>query len=392
MKILYFSPHPTINMAAPSGPGTHIREIISGFESQGHHVVRFIAGGESLVKGEANIQFRKRSWKKFIPSIIWETLRDIQMIRADITLEKELTAIISREKPDLIYERSCFGLGAGRRAAKASNIRYVVEMNAPYPEEKSQMQGKSLLAFIGRRHEKEQVNGAYKTIVVSTAMKDYLIQKTGVAEHKVVVCANAVNLSKINTAEQTVSAIRQEFNLRKEHTIIGFVGSIFPYHGVDLMIEAFRALEKEQPTARMLIVGDGEILARLKEVVIAHGLNEKITFTGNVPHSEIFNYISLMDITVMARSNWYGSPVKIFEYGAMGKAIIAPNVIPVQDVMVHGEDGLLIEDTTNDLLGALHFMLRNPAERERMALQFQHKVMTKHTWETVAKQTLAACQ
>ena len=86
MKILYFSPHPTINMAAPSGPGTHIREIISGFESQGHHVVRFIAGGESLVKGEANIQFRKRSWKKFIPSIIWETLRDIQMIRADIAL------------------------------------------------------------------------------------------------------------------------------------------------------------------------------------------------------------------------------------------------------------------------------------------------------------------
>jgi glycosyltransferase involved in cell wall biosynthesis len=378
-------------MAAPSGPGTHIREMISGFESHGHQVVRYIAGGESLAKGESSIQFKRRSWKKFIPSILWETLRDIQMIRYDKALEKELLNFISSEKPDLIYERSCYGIGAGRRAAKSKNIAYVVEMNAPYPEEKSQMQGKSLLAFVGRQHEMKQVHEAYKTIVVSSAMKNYLIQKTGVNANRIVVCANAVNPSKIITSDRTISTIRQRYNLKEEHTIIGFVGSIFPYHGVDLMIEAFRVIEKEHPNSRMLIVGDGEILTHLKDVAMEYGLNDKIIFTGNVPHSDIFNYINIMDITVMARSNWYGSPVKIFEYGAMGKAIIAPNVIPVQDVMIHGEDGLLIQDTTVDLINALQFMLDKKEDRERMAHHFKHKVMTQHTWEIVAAQTLAAC-
>jgi glycosyltransferase involved in cell wall biosynthesis len=378
-------------MAAPSGPGTHIREIIYGFESHGHQVIRYIAGGESLAKGESGIQFKRRTWKKFIPSILWETLRDIQMIRYDRALEKELLTIISSEKPDLIYERSCYGLGAGRRAAKSKNIAYVVEMNAPYPEEKSEMQGKSLLAFVGRQHEMKQVHEAYKTIVVSTAMKNYLIQKTGVNANRIVVCANAVNPSKITTNDKTISTIRQHYNLKEQHTIIGFVGSIFPYHGVDLMIEAFRVIEKEHTNSRMLIVGDGEILTHLKDVVKSYGLNEKIIFTGNVPHSDIFNYINIMDIAVMARSNWYGSPVKIFEYGAMGKAIIAPNVIPVQDVMIHGEDGILIQDTTADLIDALQFMLDKKDDRERMAHRFKQKVMTQHTWEIVAAQTLAAC-
>ena len=389
MKILYFSPHPTINMAAPSGPGTHIREIICGFESHGNEVVRFIVGGESLATRDSSIQFKKRPWKKLIPSIVWETLRDIQMIRLDRAVEKELPRVVRSEKPDLIYERSCYGLGAGRRVAKSEHIAYIVEMNAPYPEEKSQMQGKSLLAFVGRNHEKKQVQSAHKTIVVSSAMKNYLIQKTGVSADRILVCANAVNPGKMNTNEKTISAIRQRFGLKDEYTIIGFVGSIFPYHGVDLMIEAFRSIENKHPFSRMLIVGDGEILSQLKDVVTAIGLNEKIIFTGNVPHSEIFNYISMMDITVMARSNWYGSPVKIFEYGAMGKAIIAPNVIPVQDVMNHREDGLLINDTTNDLIDAIQFLLDNPDERKRMAQNFQHKVMTRHTWEIVAAQTLA---
>ena len=142
MKILYFSPHPHINLAAPSGPGTHIREVIAGFEAQGHRVVRFIAGGEKLDSTTKKIDFKKRPWKKLIPSVIWETLRDIQMVRLDRQIEARLTEVIEAEKPDFIYERSCYGMGAGMRAAKKLGIRYVVEMNAPYPEEKVQMQAK----------------------------------------------------------------------------------------------------------------------------------------------------------------------------------------------------------------------------------------------------------
>jgi glycosyltransferase involved in cell wall biosynthesis len=392
MKILYFSPHPHINLAAPSGPGTHIREVIAGFEAQGHRVIRFIAGGEKLDSTTKKIDFKKRPWKKLIPSVIWETLRDIQMVRLDRQIEARLTEVIEAEKPDFIYERSCYGMGAGMRAAKKLGIRYVVEMNAPYPEEKVQMQGKSLIQFLGNRHEKAQVTNAFRTIVVSSAMKNYLIRKTNVDPSKIVVLANAVNPSHIQSNPILEKDIRSRFDLKNTHTVFGFVGSIFPYHGVDIMIESFSTLEKENDNLRMLIVGDGEILPDLKRRVSELKLGNKIHFTGNVVHNQVYDYLKIMDITIMARSNWYGSPVKIFEYGAMKKAIIAPRVVPVLDVMQHEIDGLLIEASQAELTQSMRFMIDHPEQRNSMAMTFHEKVMREHTWNRVAQQILDACQ
>jgi len=392
MKILYFSPHPHINLAAPSGPGTHMREVIAAFEEEGHKVVRFIQGGEQLHATDKKIDFKKRSWKKFVPALVWETLRDLQMIRLDKKIEARLINFIEQEKPDLIYERSCYGMGSGMRAAEKKRIRYVVEMNAPYPEEKSLMQGKSMLQHLGNSHEKKQVLSAYRTVVVSSAMKNYLIEKTQVSPDKILVVANAVNPSHIHFNETRQAQIRLDYGFTQAHTVFGFVGSIFPYHGVDIMIESFATLEKEYSDARMLIVGDGEILPQLKSRVEQLKLNSKVHFTGNVPHAEVYDYLSVMDVTVMARSNWYGSPVKIFEYGAMQKAIIAPRVIPVTDVMENEIDGLLIEAQEKDLTNSMGFMLNNPSDRQRMALTFHSKVMREHTWKQVANQILNSCQ
>jgi glycosyltransferase involved in cell wall biosynthesis len=392
MKILYFSPHPHINLAAPSGPGTHIREVIAGFESEGHTVVRFIEGGETLGATGHAIAFKKRAWKKLIPSILWETLRDLQMMRLDKSVEARLSALVEREKPDLIYERSCYGMGAGMRTASRFGIRYVVEMNAPYPEEKAAMQGKSLLQFRGNQHEKAQVMSAFKTVVVSSAMKKYLVEKTGVKSENILVVANAVNPSHIQPDQVHQREISARYELNSDHIVFGFVGSIFPYHGVDLMIESFATLQEEYSNARMLIVGAGEVLPDLQSRVLSLGLEKKIHFTGNVAHQKVYDYLSLMDITIMARSNWYGSPVKIFEYGAMRKAIIAPNVVPVQDVMLHREHGLLIEASTEALTQSMRFMLEQTEERTRMAQSFYKKVMEEHTWEIVAKQILRSCE
>ena len=99
-----------------------------------------------------------------------------------------------------------------------------------------------------------------------------------------------------------------------------------------------------------------------------------------------------MDITVMARSNWYGSPVKIFESGAMKKVIIAPDVIPVQDVMTHQTDGLLLSDTPEALEKAIRFVLNNPQDSAKMALVFHEKVLAQYTWRKVAQRIINACQ
>lgn len=384
MKIIYLSPHPHINMAAPSGPGTHIREVIKGFEKSGHTVIKLIAGGTEL-NTSSSIVFKKRSWKKFIPNFLWETLRDFSLLRTDKNLESQLIALIQKEKPDMIYERAYYLMGAGFRAAQATGVRYSCEINAPYPEEKAIMNGKSLLNQKARHNEVQQVKFAHRVFVVSTALKKYLEKNCGCEQRKIVVTPNAVNLAGIQLSDEKQEQIRKQFGILRSDQVIGFVGSIFAYHGVDVLIEAFaRLVQDRQEPLKLLIVGDGEILNKLKERVSSLGISGQVSFTGNVAHHDVYNYIQIMNYTVMARSNWYGSPVKIFEYGALKKCVIAPEVVPVLDVMIDKKDGLLVKDNDGSLQDALLYLLDHPEDAQRMAESFYQKVISRHTWQQVS--------
>jgi glycosyltransferase involved in cell wall biosynthesis len=377
-------------MSAPSGPGTHIREIINGFEEQGHEVVKLIAGGEKLESGVAPINIKKRSWKKWIPTYVWESLKDYSLLRLDKKLELQLEALIAREKPDFIYERAYYMMGAGYRVAKRLNIRYGCEINAPYPEEKTAMSGRSIFTTRAIANERDQIEHSYKVFTVSSALKSYLEKAIGKSSEHIIITPNAVNPKYILENEKEEEKLRKKLGLSNDEKVIGFVGSIFKYHGVDALIEAFaEILQNRSLTVKLLIVGDGEILPDLKRRVAELKIEHLVHFTGNVPHKSVYHYIGLMDIAVMARSNWYGSPVKIFEYGIMGKCIIAPNVVPVCDVMEHQQDGILIADELAELKNALTFLLENPAAAERMARSFQQKVSTKHTWQQVSAQILS---
>lgn len=389
MKILYYSPHPTVNYSAPSGPGTHIREVVHAFEAHGHEVVRLICGGEKNV-AQGTIQFKRSRIKQFIPSYVWQSLKDYQLKRTDNHNRKWLEGQIIKDKPDLIYERSYYLMRSGYETAQKFKIPYFCEINAPYPEEKLQMEGNSFFRKESYRVESEQITIADSVFTVSTAMRDYLISQSGGNGDKIHVTPNAVNKETVVVSEHRIDQLRNQFDIRANDKVIGFVGSIFPYHGVDLLLEAFNQLmEKGFQDCKLLIVGDGEILPALKDYAERNIEKGKAIFTGNVPHKEVYNYISLMDIAVMARSNWYGSPVKIFEYGAMNKTIIAPDVIPVQDVMVHGRHGMLIKDSTDELLKAIEYLIAHPEEAKSMANTFHHKVMNEHTWYQTASRILS---
>jgi glycosyltransferase involved in cell wall biosynthesis len=387
MKILYFSPHPHLNLAAPSGPGTHMREVIGAFEKRGHMVVKFIAGGEKM-DASSPIVFKKNPIKKFIPSYIWQSLKDRQLLKFDHALQGRLKHIIQLEKPDLIYERGYYLMSAGVRVARELNIPHFIELNAPYPEEKKSMEGNSWYVSKAYEIEKFQVVNASLVVTVSSALKNYFVRKTAINPDKILVTPNAVNESVFTNAYQDVQQFRTKLGFESNHLVIGFVGSIFPYHGVDELIRAFVDLAQKSTNARLLIVGDGEILPQLKEILNASGLANRAVFTGNVPHAEVFDYIRCMDVTVMAKSNWYGSPVKIFEYGAMNKLIIAPDEVPVHDVMEHDVHGYILGENEHSLLPTLLRIIEHTEDSKKLAMAFYSKVKSQHTWQHVGDSIL----
>jgi len=390
MRILYYAPNPQLSLSAQTGYGTHMREMINSWRDLGHEVDTLIVGNNTDSPEQAKpTKTLNLKWalKKLTPNYIWETLKDKKLINTDAELFKALDERVQSFKPDIIYERISYLQDSGVQVARKNGIRHVSEVNAPFPEERIYFSGKSAYLKRAKSIEKLILEESDCLTVVSSALKEYLIQKSPSSAHKMHVVPNAVNENLKKLDVNRVAALKSKFN-PKNKLVVGFVGSIFPYHGVDLLIKAFKSSLKD---AVLLIVGDGESIPELKKYVEANSMDENVFFTGSVPHRDVFHYIEIMDICCMMNSNWYGSPVKIFEYGLMNKAVIAPDVRPVQDVMVHGKDGFLVSNSLNDICESLKTVSSDNQLRQQIAESWNKKVLENYTWKITAQKTLSLC-
>lgn len=394
MKILYYSPHPTHDIVSEVGYATHQREVINALRKLGHTVLPVIMGGTE--KGQlstAGIPAPKSSLKaivkKFIPRFIWTSLKDFQLMRHDQLAAQKLEEAIVSFQPDLIYERSEYLQDKGVAVVKKHKIKYFLEINAPFAEEMRGFEGYSIWHGLAHKKEQNKNNAADQIFVVSSALKTFVEKTYKIPSTKIFVQPNCINFENVLVDDRQIKAIRTKYQLEGK-SIIGFVGSIFPHHGVDILIDAFALVAKQFPNAILMIVGDGSIMDELKARARKNEIEEKVCFAGKHDHKEVFNFIALMDMCVMAKSNWYGSPIKIFEYGAMHKPIIAPNTVPVKDVMQDNVNGLVVEMDKDNIAKAICTLLDNPVLCKNIANQFYADITQHYTWEIAAENILKA--
>lgn len=365
-----------------------MREMIAAFEAGGHELFPVIMGGIEPAPGVgASTSWPKRFLKGIIPSFGWESMKDYLLLNKDLAFEQYLYEKLEEIQPDLVYERaSCLQL-SGVNAAAKFGVPHILEMNAPYVEErKDHFAITSAFERRAAKIEKQQLAGTSKAVVVSHVLKNYFVNKHALPIDKFVVVPNAVDPGKVNVDEARVAEIRHMPQLRGK-TIVGFVGSLFKWHGVDQLVQATKLLKETGYNVALLVVGGGAILPELQGLAKGLSIENDVVFTDSVPHTEVFNYLAAMDITVLANSHWYGSPVKLFEYGALAKPVIAPGNGPVREVITAEVDGLLIENEF-DLVRHLRRLINDPGLRDRLANSFHRKVMQEHTWRDNATRVL----
>jgi glycosyltransferase involved in cell wall biosynthesis len=396
MRIIYYSPHPTHDIVSEVGYATHQREVILALRSLGHEVFPVVMGGtevanlNALATANYKVPFYKKFLKILIPRFLWTSLNNYKLIRHDLKAARILEENILKIKPDLIYERSEYLQDSGAKLANKYNIKYFIEVNAPFVEEMNVFEGYSLFHYKAHKIEEFKLTAADKVFTVSTALKDFLVSRYNCVSDKIIVQPNCINPKKIEFDSQLVNSLKGDYKLNNDK-VIGFVGSMFPYHGVDILIKAFSKVIKEHPNTKLLVVGDGIVLSELKQLAHDLSLDNSIVFTGKIPHSLVFNYIQLMDVCIMAKSNWYGSPVKIFEYGLLKKPIIAPDNIPIRDVMVNMQDAILIQENETELKNAISTLLENETLAKTLANNFYSKVMDNYKWENAAEKIIESC-
>ena len=390
MKILYFSPHPQLRIEDPTGYGTHMREMIAAFEALGHEVHFLIAGNRVVQTKEAQgsitpTSLVKKVLKSMIPPLVWETIKDLQLIQVDRANERHLNRLVGELRPDVIYERSHYGMISGVQVANNHGIQHILEVNSPNVEERKKLSGHSLLTRRAKHKDRWTFSNADHVLTVSAHLAKHLDIHN--LAKKWSVTPNAIRLGQ--QEESTLDVSRLSLSIDESAVLLGFVGSIFPWHGVDMIVDAVANFHKQGRNVEAMIVGDGEIRGALEGAAETHDVRHKIHFVGSIPHCDTFAYTALCNILIMPQSNAYGSPVKIFEYALARKPCIVPNTSPVTEVFEHAVDGWVVDSSLNSIVSAIESIIDSPEKAEKCANNWHNKVISKHTWK--ANAAVALC-
>jgi PEP-CTERM/exosortase A-associated glycosyltransferase len=171
--------------------------------------------------------------------------------------------------------------------------------------------------------------------------------------------------------------------------VIGFIGSFYSYEGLDLLVEAARALVRRRPEARFLLVGGGPEEARLRELCQAGGLDDCMRFPGWVPHDRIDDWYRQIDILVYPRKRnrltELVTPLKPLEAMAKGKVILASDVGGHRELIEEGENGFLFRSgDSGHLLQRLIELLDTAATWPQAGARARRFVEQQRSWKTAA--------
>jgi glycosyltransferase involved in cell wall biosynthesis len=252
----------------------------------------------------------------------------------------------------------------------------LLEVNSPLAAERAEF-GRLRFKGIARWCERTLWRGANAVLPVTQVLADQVAATRG-SPGGVYVVPNGANLDVApDTAD--LEALRRCIGLPPGAMVLGFVGFVRAWHGVGWALEALADLPDN---VHLLVVGDGPALKELSERAAVKGMEARVHFTGRVQHGAVAAYTRLFDVALQTAAVPYASPLKLFEYMALGRAIIAPDQPNIREVLVHGKSALLFrKDDPKAFKAALAQLCQDGALRSRLgAAARQTVVETPFTW------------
>lgn len=396
MKILYLCADWGIPINGFKGASVHVREFVNTLGRLGHEVALVFAN-----KGEGNPDPRALLIER--PPLRNPMLRAGEALRlglgeteSDEALSRELDKLaydrlfaeavlkdltVSGFAPDVIYERYALFHKAGAAIARALAVPRIVEVNAPLVEEQEKYRGLRLKS-VAIAAEVECLGNADHLVAVSEPLKARLAAR-GLPANRITSLPNGVNTSRFSPAADD-GAVRDRYAL-KGRRVIGFVGSLKPWHGLEFLFDLVRQIGTRRSDHCLLLVGDGPGLEYAKSRAEEDGLKNHVVLTGRVRHDEIPAYLAAMDVTIAPyapQEDFYFSPLKVMESLAAGRPVVAPRLGQLIEVIEDGSHGFLYEP--HDLSGCaerVELLLSDLARRDAMSKRARAYAVANLSWE-----------
>lgn len=332
MKILYHH-----RIASKDGQYVHIEELINSLRSLGHEVI-VIEPAQLTKKTFGKSSGTVESLRTFLPGFVHEF---IEFCYSFFDFFKLANAII-KNKPNCIYERYNIFFISGILAKKIFSLPLVLEINAPLFLERQKNQGIQL-KWLANWSEKYVWKNADHVLPVTAVLAEMVIA-AGVNPEQCQVIPNGINTESFSDGNNG-RRIRETLGL-KNKLILGFVGFVRSWHRLDRVLTVIS--KNRDKNWHLLLIGDGPAKEELEQQAVDLGIIEHVTFVGVVDRSEVADYVGAFDVALQPDVVEYASPLKLFEYMMLGKAILAPNRKNILEILTNEQDALLFDPDDED--------------------------------------------
>lgn len=370
--------------------GEHIRGMIGGFSAAGHAVTLLEPPGIDAMAAAAlptnsasssALGRLLRALAEHAPQILFEAIEMLYNLPGWWRLRR----LLKRQRVDLIYER--YGLNTFFSAAivRRTGIPYVLEVNDATVIERSRP---LWLRGLSRRIEAYVLARADLVITISTHFRQLLVDAYALPPERVLVTPNAISAAKFSDVRPADPA---PFGIDPQrHTVIACAGAFVPWHGLELLLDALHG-EAVARELYFLFIGDGPVRDDVEAQAAALGIGDRVRFTGFVAPSEVPGLLALADICAIPDSNAHCSPMKLFEYMAMGKPAVVPDYPPLQETVSAGTDALVFPARDGAALAAsIRALVDDPEQARRIGAAARATVYERYTWEGNARSVLEA--
>lgn len=362
--------------------GIHVRALVRAFRELGHDV-EVISFRDSQSGADAEARIRSGIETNRLPLWLYEPLS----LAYNAYGYRQLARAIRQRGADLIYERYALNSCCGVLASRRFGVPLLLEVNAPWQDHAP---GPKPLRLDGlaRRLQRWACANSTHAIVVTAALKRLLVQG-GVPEEQMTLMHNAVDP---NAFHPRVSGedVRRRYGLQG-HVVAGFVGWLREWHGLEDLIAAIHASDLLAHGVRVLIVGSGPSSPQVERRVRASGLEGGVILTGPVSHEAVPAHIAALDIALQPRATAYACPMKLVEYMAMGRCIVAPDQANIRELLSEGVNARLFPpENYGRLVELIAELLRSPAQRAILGRNAHQTTIDRDlTWRGNAARTLA---
>ena len=291
--------------------------------------------------------------------------------------------------PDVIYSRHSSLSFSPFFISKIFQIPYVVEVNGLIIDELKMIGRLKLYIKIVRIGERLNYKQAKKIVAVTQGVKEGIEELYNIPDEKIVVIENGANADLFKPMDQKEA--RKELNLNENYNYVGFSGSFNVWHGIKDLVKSAPLILKEVKNTKFILVGDGELKEQIIQMVNDLNLTDNFIFINRVPYEEVPKYVNAFDVCViLKKKDIPGSPLKLWEYMACGKPVVATNTQDFKALEEYNAGILVDPEKPEEVADAIITLLKNKELREEMGNNGRKYVVENRSWESVAREVVSA--